>query len=266
MQQVLGPIRRIRFTQYMLRQASIREKEGPSLGKIQVKNPHHRSPHCEIWGQISGRDWKTTAMCPKQGLEPCQKHLQAHTKKTRVHSTRPRKIETSWLRKHKSRRKESLWWILHTTKSAVKNHISSEMARELIAIYQTMCHPLSLVYQRVPHQHPHLLLHHLHHRILYLMSTDTPKIQYKNEVEVRVRSYGEIRCINQQKPKTKNKNEGREEVQCRICCMRLPDWSHERSERIWWATGQTLRLSINILPDLLMNYQWSREPKWNRVG
>ena len=29
--------------------------------------------------------------------------------------------------------------------------------------------------------------------------------------------------------------------------------------------GETLRLRINTLPVLLMNYQWSREQKWNRV-
>ena len=40
MQKVLGQIRRIRFTKYTLRQASIREKKGPLIGKIQVKNPH----------------------------------------------------------------------------------------------------------------------------------------------------------------------------------------------------------------------------------
>ena len=34
-----------------------------------------------------------------------------------------------------------------------------------------------------------LLLHHLHHKILYL-TTDTPKIQYPKEVEVRVKSFG----------------------------------------------------------------------------
>ena len=63
-----------------------------------------------------------------------------------------------------------------------------------------------LVYQRVlPQLHLHLLLHHLHHKIPNLMSTDTPKIQYQKEVEVRVRSYGETRCIDQQKPKTQEK-------------------------------------------------------------
>ena len=44
-QKVLGPIRRVRFTQSTLRQASIRENKGPSLGKIQVKLPHQRSPY-----------------------------------------------------------------------------------------------------------------------------------------------------------------------------------------------------------------------------
>ena len=78
----------------------------------------------------------------------------------------------------------------HTTGSAVKNHISSKMARDLIAIYQTMCHLWFLVYQRVlPQLHLHLLLHHLHHRIPCLTSTDTPKIEYQKEVEVRVKSF-----------------------------------------------------------------------------
>ena len=99
---------------------------------------------------------------------------------------------------------------IHTTGSAVKNHISSEMARELIAmylyIYKTMYHLCVLVYQRVlPQLHLHLLLHHLHHRIPYLMLTGTPKIQYKKEVQVGVRSFGETRCMNPQKPKTKQK-------------------------------------------------------------
>ena len=42
---VLESIRRVRFTSAALRQANIQEKEGPSLGKIQVKIPHQRSPY-----------------------------------------------------------------------------------------------------------------------------------------------------------------------------------------------------------------------------
>ena len=42
---MLGPTRRVRFTNAALRQANIREIHGPSLGKIQVKIPHQRSPY-----------------------------------------------------------------------------------------------------------------------------------------------------------------------------------------------------------------------------
>ena len=45
MQKVLGSIRKVRFTQSTLRQASIQENKGPSLGKIQVKSLHQRSPN-----------------------------------------------------------------------------------------------------------------------------------------------------------------------------------------------------------------------------
>ena len=41
-----------------------------------------------------------------------------------------------------------------------------------------------------------------------------------------MRSYGETRCINQQKPKIANKNEGREEVQSYLL-HELPDWLQE---------------------------------------
>ena len=117
----------------------------------------------------------------------------------------------------------------HTTGPAVRNHILSEMARELIAKNPTVYHLWFLLYQRVlPQLHFHLLLHHLHHRILYLTSDDTPKIQNPKEVEVRERSYGETRCTDQQKPKTK-KNEGREEVQSDLL-HDLPDWLQEFRE------------------------------------
>ena len=80
-------------------------------------------------------------------------------------------------------------------------------------------------------------------------------VQYQKEVEVRVKSCGETRCINRQKPKTNIQMKGREEVQsdlltgCRI------------SEKIWSMNvvlqrqGETLRLGIETLPVLLMNYQ-----------
>ena len=117
------------------------------------------------------------------------------------------------------------------TGPGVKNHISPKKARELIARFQTMHHPLSLVYRRLPPQRPHLLFHHIHHRILYLTLADTPKILYPKEVEVRARSYGETRCINQQKPKTKIKMKDAKKykaihyMNCQSGCR--------SSERIW---------------------------------
>ncbi len=63
MQKVLGPIRRIQFTQSTLRQASIREKKGTIA-----------------WTNRIGYR-KTTAMRPKQGMELCQEQIQAARRK-----------------------------------------------------------------------------------------------------------------------------------------------------------------------------------------
>ena len=151
-----------------------------------------------------------------------------------------------------------------TAGQAVKNHISPKMSRELISIYQTMYHLWFLVFQRVPLRYPHLLLHHLHHRILHMTLTDTPK----NPVPERSGSMSEGPRRNPLHESTetenKNKNEGREEVQryiyiyiyimnCQIGCR--------NSERIWsmngvrQSHGETLRPRIETLPVLLMNYQ-----------
>ena len=43
-QKVLNVIQRVRFTKSTVRHASIRDKKGPSLGKIQVKPRHQRIP------------------------------------------------------------------------------------------------------------------------------------------------------------------------------------------------------------------------------
>ena len=104
---------------------------------------------------------------------------------------------------------ETLWgpWVHVSLEKRSKSTAHQKWQENLlIASFQTMCHSKSVVYRRVLHQlHLHLLLHHLHHRIPYLMSTDTPKIQYQKEVEVRVESSGETRCMKPQKPKTKIK-------------------------------------------------------------
>ena len=45
MQKVLNAIQRVRFTKSTIRHASIRDKKGPSLGRIQVKPRHQQSPY-----------------------------------------------------------------------------------------------------------------------------------------------------------------------------------------------------------------------------
>ena len=60
-----------------------------------------------------------------------------------------------------------------------------------------------------------------------MTTADKPKIQYPKEVEVRVRSFGETRCINPQKPK----NVESEEVQ-RDISHELPDWLQEFRENL----------------------------------
>ena len=111
MQKVLGSIRKVRFTQSTLRQASIRDKKGPSLGKIQVKPRHQRSPYAKkIRGSVPRR-LKDKSDEPKARLGISPKTFTSSKRTTKLHSTRPRKNGYSRLRQQKSQRKESLWWI-----------------------------------------------------------------------------------------------------------------------------------------------------------
>ena len=111
-------------------------------------------------------------------------------------------------------------------------------------------------------------LHH-HHRILYLTSTETPKIQYQKEVEVRVKSLGETRCMNPQKPKTKIKMESQKKYKeiYRMSCLN----GYSNSDRIWLmkvlqqSLGETQSMEVETLPSHLMNFPWMREQKWNWV-
>ena len=88
------------------------------------------------------------------------------------------------------------------------------------------------------------------------------------EVEVRVKSFGETRCMNPKKPKTKKKGNAKKykAIYCMICQIGC-----RSSERIWSTNvvllepRRNLIMDIETLPVLLMNFQWSREQKWNRV-
>ena len=65
MRKVLGSIRRVRVTQSTLRQASIRENKGPSLGKIQVKIPHQPSPYAMKFQDRSQEETERQELCAR---------------------------------------------------------------------------------------------------------------------------------------------------------------------------------------------------------
>ena len=122
MQKVLGTVRRVRFTQSTLRQASIQEKKRPSLGKLQVTNPHQRSPHAMKFEDRSNEETERQQRCARSKAPNLAKKISSSKKRTRPHSTFPRRNGYSWLRQQKSRRKDSLQWIqeLVCTRSARK--------------------------------------------------------------------------------------------------------------------------------------------------
>ena len=64
-QKVLGSIRKVRFTKSTLRHASIWEKKGPSLGKINVRAPHPRSPHAMKFEDRSHEETERQQRCAR---------------------------------------------------------------------------------------------------------------------------------------------------------------------------------------------------------
>ena len=68
----------------------------------------------------------------------------------------------------------------------------------------------------------------------------------------------------------KNKNGESEEVQ-RDVSHEFPHWLQEFRENIWLmkvlqqSLGETQSKEVKTLPSQLMNFQWSREQKWNRA-
>ena len=65
MQKVLEPIQRERFTKSTLRQVSIREKKGPSLGKPNVKVPHSESPYAMKFEDRSHEETERQQQCAR---------------------------------------------------------------------------------------------------------------------------------------------------------------------------------------------------------
>ena len=106
MQKVFAPIQRVRFTLSSIRQASIPDKKGPSLGKT----PKILISEVPTLGNLTTGPMKrlkdnSDAPEARHGILP--NICTSSKKKTRLHSTFPRRNGYSRLRQQKSRKKES---------------------------------------------------------------------------------------------------------------------------------------------------------------
>ena len=88
MQKVLEPIQRVRFTKSTLRHASIREQKGSSLGQINVKVPHKRSPHAMEFEDESQEETERQQRCARsKAWNLCQKTHAISKRTTKLLST-----------------------------------------------------------------------------------------------------------------------------------------------------------------------------------
>ena len=78
MQKVLEPTQRVRFTESTLRYASFREKKGPSLGKINVKFRHQRSPYSM---KFEDRSHERQQRCARSKARNLSKNIFTSSKK-----------------------------------------------------------------------------------------------------------------------------------------------------------------------------------------
>ena len=105
MQKVSETMQWVRFTKSTLRHASIWEKKGPPLGKINVKVPQ-RSPYAVKFEDRSHEETERQQRCARSKAWNLAKTYISSNKKTRLHSTFPRRNGYSRLRQQKSRRRE----------------------------------------------------------------------------------------------------------------------------------------------------------------
>ena len=95
--------------------------------------------------------------------------------------------------------------------------------------------------------------------------TEVLKLQYQKEVEVWMKSFGETRCMNPQKPKTKIKmrNQRKYKEIYRMNCL----IGYRNSGRIWLmkvlqhCLGAIQSREVKTLPSRLMNFQWEPRAK-----
>ena len=87
-------------------------------------------------------------------------------------------------------------------------------------------------------------------------------------MEVRMECYGETRCMKPTETENKNKKGKQKHKEIfRMNCL----VGYKNSGKIWsmkvlqQSLGEFQSKEVRTLPSHLMNFQWSREQKWNRV-
>ena len=107
MQKALAPIQRVRFTKCTLRQASIREKKGPSFGNINVKFPHQRSPYALKFEDRSQEETQRQERCARSKAWNLAKNMYKLKAEDKAAFYFPARNGYSRLCQQKSLRKES---------------------------------------------------------------------------------------------------------------------------------------------------------------
>ena len=95
------PLTHSQVTQSTQRHASILEKKGPSLGKINVKVPHQRSPYAMKCEDRSHGETERQQRCARSKACSLAKIFTSSKKNTRLHSTFPRRNGYSRLSRQK---------------------------------------------------------------------------------------------------------------------------------------------------------------------
>ena len=108
MQKVLNAIQRVRFTKSTLRHASIRDKKGPSLGKIQVKPQHQRSPYAPKFEDRSHEKTGRLQRCAKGKAWNLAENMYKLKENDRLQSSHLQRSGFSQVPHQESRVRESL--------------------------------------------------------------------------------------------------------------------------------------------------------------
>ena len=111
MQQILNANQRVRLTQSTLRHANIRDKKGPSLGKVQVKPRHQQSPHAFKFEDRSDEETERQQRSAQGKAWNFAKIFTSSKRTRRLHSSRLQKSGFFQVPQQESWRGASLWLI-----------------------------------------------------------------------------------------------------------------------------------------------------------